>query len=124
MQLELPAQPESAARARAAIAEYARSHGADPTALVTVVSEAIANAVLHAFPSGEGGRIKVHAEVEPGDTLVLIVSDDGSGMRPDPEGRGLGLGLPLMGSMAESVEIESADGGTRLSARFRLRRDR
>lgn len=122
LNLELPARAESAAEARAAVSDYARTHGADANALATVVSEAVANAIRHAFPFGEDGRISIHAEIEAGNTLVLTVSDDGVGMRPDPMSGGLGLGLPLMGKLADSVEIESARKGTRLSVRFHLAR--
>lgn len=44
-----------------------------------------------------------------GQTLEVEVRDHGVGMRPRRDSPGLGLGLPLIGTLASSVEVDSGD---------------
>jgi anti-sigma regulatory factor (Ser/Thr protein kinase) len=91
----------------------------DRAAVVVMVSEAVANCAVHAYPEGEEpGRVRVRAEVS-GDALDVVVSDDGIGMAPDVESSGLGIGVPLISDLSDGVEVE-ADAGTRVTARFEL----
>jgi two-component sensor histidine kinase len=106
-------------RAREAIVGFARQHGADSDGVALAVSEAVTNAILHAFRGRELGKIAVQAWLD-GDLFLVSVSDDGTGMRPNPESPGLGLGLSLIGSVSDGVEIEKLDPGTRLRIRFQL----
>jgi serine/threonine-protein kinase RsbW len=67
LHLQLPAEPDSIARARDAVADRGGELGLDPGAiddLRTVVSEACTNAVLHAYPDEAVDR---PVEVELGD---------------------------------------------------------
>jgi anti-sigma regulatory factor (Ser/Thr protein kinase) len=119
-----PAVPESVGRLRNAVAEFARGHGADDAqvmALQLATSEAMSNAVVHAFEDRpEPGTITVVAGRE-GDELWVLVRDDGSGMRPRPDSPGLGVGLPLMTRTTDSLKFSQApDGGTEVSMRFGL----
>jgi anti-sigma regulatory factor (Ser/Thr protein kinase) len=119
LQLELPASRESVAHARHAVARFAEAIGVDQAGVELAVSEAVGNAVVHAFPEGVTGTIRLRA-VHRGDVLVVTVSDDGTGMRPNPDSAGLGLGLPLIGRIADSVHISHrAGGGTVVTMHFR-----
>ena len=71
------------------------------------VSEALSNAVLHAYVGCESpGEMQVEAWVDS-DGLQIAVSDDGIGMLPRPDSPGLGLGLALIGQVADAVRVES-----------------
>jgi serine/threonine-protein kinase RsbW/stage II sporulation protein AB (anti-sigma F factor) len=110
LELQLPARAPSVTEARHAVAAYADRLGADEGAVALAVSEAVGNAVVHAYPEGNPGTITVRALTESG-FLVVSVADDGTGMRPNPQSTGLGLGLPLIGRLSAGLEIESTDGG-------------
>lgn len=117
LELSLYAESESVAKARHAAAEFARTHGADPDDIALAISEAVSNAVLHAFRGVDTGRIDVRGFPD-GDSLVLSVSDDGVGVTPNPDSPGLGLGLALIGSLSEGVELRKEGRGTTLVMRF------
>ncbi len=88
------------------------------------VSEAVTNAVLHAYRDRPAGE--VHVEVHRDAAEVRItVADEGAGMRPRPDSPGLGLGLPLIARLSTSLEVATGDaGGTRLCMTFPLEGDR
>ena len=116
--LELPPLPESVSEARRAAALFAESVGADRSAVELAVAEAVGNAVLHAYPEDEGGTVRVAGRLE-GSSLQFVISDDGVGMRPDPDRAGLGFGLPLIAQTSIALAIsESASGGTELRMSF------
>ena len=79
------------------------------------VSEAITNAVVHAYRDESAGPVRVVACAEPR-RLVVVVRDHGCGMSPNPGSPGLGLGLSVIGRLAAELNIERPDagGGTRL----------
>ena len=118
----LPAGPTAPAVARRAIREFLHAHGADPRALADVMlalSEVVTNAVVHGY-RGEAGEVRVAAE-HSADQLVLSVADRGGGMAPRHDSPGLGLGLPLVGRIANRVDITAeAGGGTLVSMCFTL----
>lgn len=119
---EFPAQAESVPKARAAVTGFALAAGAVPVRLEAIklaTSEAVTNAVLHAYPS-TGGSFHVTASYLPGE-LWLMVADDGAGMRPGRAPRGLGVGLAVIAQLADNLEIiRRSSGGTELQMRFRL----
>jgi two-component sensor histidine kinase len=120
IEMELAAVPASVGAARHATGDLADRVGADRHAVELAVSEAVGNSVLHGFPDVPRGRVAVSAQVQP-DGLLLTVSDDGVGMRPNPDGQGLGFGLPLMAQLATQLEISARrGGGTVLRMRFDL----
>ena len=89
--------------------------------LALAVTEAVSNAVTHAFECPEHGSIEVMAEVLVPDTLRVTVTDDGAGMQPDPGSDGLGLGLSLIGLVSSGFEIRAArPHGTSVRMNFPL----
>jgi anti-sigma regulatory factor (Ser/Thr protein kinase) len=119
MEFELPPEPTSVTRARHAISAVARRVGAPEDDVALAVSEAVGNAVVHAFRDRSEGTITISAHPS-GDELVVTVSDDGSGMAPDMEGRGLGVGITLIARLASDMRLESSERGTTVSMSFEL----
>jgi serine/threonine-protein kinase RsbW len=118
-----PADATSVPDARAAVTEFAREAGVKGERLHAIrlaASEAVTNAVVHAY-DGASGTIQVTASYVPGEVWVLI-SDSGSGLRTRTGRSGLGLGLVLIAQLADEFEIASrGTGGTELRMLFRLR---
>lgn len=122
LRLGLAARPDNLALVRQALAGLADGAGIAELPLADlkqIATEACMNAVVHAYPDGEEGRIDVTATATPG-IVELRVRDWGVGFRPRPAetDRSLHLGLPLIATIADSFEIASpASGGTELVAR-------
>jgi anti-sigma regulatory factor (Ser/Thr protein kinase) len=120
LDVDLPAEPRSASRARRAVLSALRGIAVDRDAIGVVVSEAVTNAVLHAYRDRERpGRVHVSASLDDHGVQVAV-DDDGMGMRPRIDSPGIGLGLPLIGDLADRVEVSSRGPGTRIAARFSL----
>jgi anti-sigma regulatory factor (Ser/Thr protein kinase) len=119
LDVRLPAEAASIPVLRHKIVAFAAEHGvADPPAVGLAVTEAATNAVLHAYPEGESGDVRLVACLER-TQLVVVVRDWGPGMRPRADSPGLGIGLPTIATLAGSLELEAADGtGTLLRMRF------
>jgi anti-sigma regulatory factor (Ser/Thr protein kinase) len=115
------AVPASVPVLRGEIADYARMAGIDEPLLSSVklaVSEAVTNAVLHAYVGLRPGPVHVAARIEA-DCLLVEVSDDGGGMTPRLDSPGLGVGLPFIAEIADELDISSSPrGGARLRMRF------
>lgn len=117
--VDLPAVPESAPLARGAVLEALAGVAVDRDAVGVVVSEAVANAIMHAYRDREEpGRVRVSVGVGD-ESLELAVDDDGLGMSPRMDSPGAGLGVPLMAGFADEVTVECSEG-THLRARFAL----
>jgi serine/threonine-protein kinase RsbW len=118
-----PADPDSVASARNALTEYAVAAGAGGERLEAIrlaASEAVTNAVLHAYEGARGGAIQLSASYVHGE-FWLLIADDGTGLRPRGPHSGLGLGLALIAQLADEFQILSrATGGTELRMQFRL----
>jgi stage II sporulation protein AB (anti-sigma F factor) len=117
VRLDLKCDAQSVATARHAVAELARRVGAQVDDVKIAVSEAVANAVVHAYRGMRPGRIWVKARPERG-RLVVIVADDGIGMTPNPGGPGLRVGIPLITKLCDDVRFASSDEGTTVSMSF------
>jgi anti-sigma regulatory factor (Ser/Thr protein kinase) len=113
------AAPASVGKIRRRVVDFASQHGAGPAELGSValaVSEAAANAVVHAYP-GTGGPIYVEADVEDGD-LELVVADDGHGFTTAQSTR-LGAGLAVVARSCAAYAIrERLPHGVELWMRF------
>jgi serine/threonine-protein kinase RsbW/stage II sporulation protein AB (anti-sigma F factor) len=118
-EMRLGAQPPSVGTLRASVVEFAQEIGFEDTGPIALaVSEALTNAVLHAYRDIDVGDVRVVACDKP-DRLVVVVRDYGGGMLPRADSPGLGLGLPLITSMTDALQIEAADGaGTLLRMHF------
>ncbi len=117
------ADPESVGRARAELARFASRAGASPALVDGVrlaVSEAVTNAVRHAYPL-VAGEIRVRA-LAGEDVLEVVVSDDGCGVhRNNTAGGGLGFGLALICEVSDQMTLAPrSDGGTDVRMRFSL----
>ena len=124
LSLAWKAVPASVAEARRAVADFAAAAGVGSdtlAALRVAVSEAVTNAVVHAYlDAPEPGPVYVTAECHE-DSMWVAVSDEGRGMIPRPDSPGIGLGLPLIARMTAGFELQERDGGgTVLRMRFRL----
>jgi len=116
-----PAEPAYVGPARRRVAAYAHEHGvADVDGVALAVSEAITNAVLHAYVDGPPGAVYVTATMVAGEGLIVCVGDDGRGMKPREDSPGMGVGLPLVATLADRVEVtRRPGGGTQVRMSFR-----
>jgi stage II sporulation protein AB (anti-sigma F factor) len=118
-----PAIPESVPIARRALTAAAATAGAGGERLEEIrlaVSEALTNAVVHAYRYGPPGRLHVTAAVADGELWVLI-GDDGRGMHAWNDSNGLGIGLSLISGLSDDFAIVTrASGGTEVQMRFDL----
>src|SRR4051794_15497865 len=120
LDVDLPAEPLSASQARRAVLEALSGIAVDRDAVGVVVSEAVTNAVIHAYRDRtHPGVVHVSASLAD-DGVEVAVDDDGLGMRPRGDSPGVGLGLPLMGDLADHIEVSSRGPGTRIAAFFQL----
>jgi len=117
----VPARPDSVARVRQAVGDFAAEAGAPGDVVDDVrlaVGEACSNAVLHGAGAAEG-RIDVEAGLA-GQDLVVLVRDYGAGMGRRSARRGLGVGLSLIAGVCESLELRHAHPGTAVTMCFPL----
>ena len=135
MRLELPARSVNEGFARAAVAAFAAQ--LDPTMaelgdIRTAVSEAVTNAVVHAYPN-EIGVIQIRARILQNDVLELVVKDYGVGIADVDQARTplfttggeerSGMGFTIMESFMDSLRIRSKPGkGTTVTMRRRVKR--
>ena len=113
--LQLPAEPRSVPTARHALQRFAADTGVDVQAVALAVSEAVTNAVQHAYPDADG-EIMVRALVN--DVLRVIVSDRGAGFAPRPRDGRLHLGLAVISEVADAVDITAGSDGVEIEMRF------
>ena len=135
MSLEFPSKSCNEAFARAAVACFAAQ--LDPTVeelgdIRTAVSEAVTNAIVHAYPN-ELGTVTLRCRILKGQVLDIVVKDRGVGipdieqaMRPMYTTGGAdrsGMGFTIMESFMSNLEISSSPGkGTTVHMRRKLLR--
>jgi anti-sigma regulatory factor (Ser/Thr protein kinase) len=117
-----PANPDSVGSARHRLTDFAAAAGATERQVEAVrlaSSEALTNAVLHAY-RGQAGSIHMTAALVSNELWVLI-ADDGIGLEPRADRPGLGLGLGLIAQLSDHLAIAPrASGGTEVRMRFNL----
>jgi serine/threonine-protein kinase RsbW len=121
------ARPEIIRALRNVVASFARESGladAQVFAVKFCVSEAVSNAVEHAYPESEPGPVEVSAQ-EVGDELAVVVEDHGrvhhDGKRSEDEG---GFGLPFIARLTDGCTFTAAGDGTTVEMRFPLPRSK
>ena len=110
MELVLDARPEHVSIMRNAAAAAAEAVGLSAERVEDVslaVGEASANVVTHAYEGGTGSFALLVFDTP--DDLRLVVRDWGTGIAPRPDSPGLGLGLPLIGALADHLEVVQDD---------------
>ena len=120
--LRLDAIPGAVPEARRAITELCESAGLTADVIETVrlaVTEACANCVRHAYePDAAGGDYLVEAQLSEA-SLVVVVSDAGTGLAE--YSAGTGRGLEIMRKVASRVIISWPPGaGTQVEMHFDL----
>ncbi|MBQ9460101.1 MAG: anti-sigma F factor [Oscillospiraceae bacterium] len=119
--------------ARTAVAAFAAQ--LDPTLdelgdIKTAVSEAVTNAIVHAYPD-ELGRISLRASVFEANTLEIVVRDWGCGIADVDRAREplyttggeerSGMGFTIMESVMDSLSVRSTPGkGTVVTMKRRI----
>ena len=137
MTLEFPSRSANEAFARTAVACFASQM--DPTLeelgdIRTAVSEAVTNAIVHAYPNSLG-NISVRCRILKDNVLDIVVKDKGIGIenldlarKPMYTTGGMersGMGFTIMESFMTSVDVTSVPGkGTSVHMRRRLQRRR
>ena len=77
------------------------------TGVKLAVSEAVTNAVVHAYVGAEQpGEVRVDAPRRATTDVLVTVSDDGCGMVPRLDSPGLGVGLPFIAHTTDTLDIE------------------
>ena len=122
IKLEFPSRSSNEGFARAAAAAFASQ--LDPTMeelgdLRTAVSEAVTNAIVHAYPDCIG-RIAMRMRIIEGSVVEISVRDWGKGiedvkkaMTPLYTSGGeerSGMGFTIMGSFTDKLRVRSAPG--------------
>lgn len=116
---------ENVPRIREGVLEFLEAIGiADARAedIRIALTEAVANAVMHAYRRDmQPGSVHVSASAD-GDWIELRVIDQGIGSGPRKDSPGLGLGLSLIRRLADQTELRLPPNGhgTEVWMRFRL----
>jgi anti-sigma regulatory factor (Ser/Thr protein kinase) len=122
LELRLPARAENVAVVRHAFGGFAEALSVDEQTLADIklaVTEACTNVVIHAYDKEEGD-LEVDASIDDR-LLTVVIRDSGRGISPRPDSPGLGLGLPLIATLAETLELGKDDGDhTEVRMTFRL----
>ena len=135
IKLEFPARSVNEGFARAAAAAFVSQ--LDPTLtelgdIKTAVSEAVTNAVVHAYPE-EIGVVQLRLRILPGGELEIMVKDRGTGI-PDVERARTplyttggedrsGMGFTIMEGFMDKLRVRSVPGrGTTVTMRRKLQR--
>lgn len=125
IELALPARAENVAIVRHALGALGETYDLSEQMLSDLrlaVTEACTNVVLHAYPDGAEGPLEVRASISD-EQLTVLVRDHGTGIAPRPDSPGLGLGLPLIASLADTVQLgHDEEGHTEVRMGFSLRR--
>jgi serine/threonine-protein kinase RsbW/stage II sporulation protein AB (anti-sigma F factor) len=111
-ELELAAETDNVPLVRHALRGLLETAGVSEERISDItlaVTEACANAVLHAYPD-RSGQFEASADLSAAGELVVTVRDYGSGMSPRVDSPGLGVGLPVMAAIADALEIDTPAG--------------
>jgi anti-sigma regulatory factor (Ser/Thr protein kinase) len=85
-------------------------------AIALAVSEAVGNAVRHAYPAA-AGDVELTVEYDLGEIIITVI-DTGVGITDRSHDPGLGLGLQLMDALTKNCTIDSHGAGTTITLAF------
>lgn len=113
LRLEASASPGDVGRLRSRVRRWLNAVLDEDSVddLTLAVSEALENAVDHAFVGRTPGTMTVVADCSD-DEVVVAVTDDGRWQEPTTAPTTRGRGLALMRSLADSAEVATDDRGT------------
>ena len=133
MQLKLPALSANEGMARAAVAAFCSQ--LDPSAveladIKCAVSEAVTNAIVHAYPDTLG-KVSLRVRILEDSVLEIVVRDWGRGIADVGKAREpmyttggderSGMGFTIMESFMDKLSVRSAPGkGTRVMMRKKI----
>ncbi|MCL2082482.1 MAG: anti-sigma F factor [Oscillospiraceae bacterium] len=133
LKMEFDSRSVNEGLARSAISQFAAQ--LDPTLeelgdIKTAVSEAVTNAIVHAYPE-HIGRVWLRVRVLEGGVLELVVRDRGVGIPNLDEARlpmyttggadRAGMGFTIMDSFMDTLKVRSDQGkGTTVTMRRRV----
>lgn len=120
---ELPANPDSVRDARQLVGALLQQGAMERNRrddVLLAVSEAVTNAVRHAYDEGRSGSMDLTVQSSASE-LAITVADHGRGLdRPSPS-PGLGFGVSLIKQMADhAVFLANRQGGTTVEMTFGL----
>ena len=135
MRLEFCGKPENESFARMAVSAFFMQLNPtleEMTDVKTAVSEAVTNAVVHAYPGNPEGMVWMQARLFQERGIEIEVADTGIGI-PDlkqamepfyttqPEAERSGMGFQVMKSFMDDLQVQSAPGeGTKVTMRKML----
>jgi serine/threonine-protein kinase RsbW len=116
---ELPATVASVAEARRSVRRFTTDLEVDVDGIVLAVSEAVANAVTHAYADSVPGVIELSATATPYE-VAIEVRDHGRGMAwASRRSSGAGYGIEIIRRLAQHVAVQDSADGVALMMRFR-----
>ncbi len=136
MKIEIPALGRNESFARNVVAGFAVECA--PTVgeisdIKTAVSEAVTNAVVHAYDEeNDSNLIEIAADIDDDNTLTVSVRDFGRGIEDvaearepffttKPDAERSGMGFTIIETFMDDLEVESAPGkGTTVIMRKRI----
>lgn len=136
MKLEFLSKSSNEAFARIAVAAFVSQ--LDPTIeeiadIKTVVSEAVTNAIIHAYPNRDDGIVKIKASIK-NDEIEIEISDTGAGIENVEEAKKplfttkcnlerSGMGFAIMESFMDELKVESILGlGTKITMTKKIKK--
>ena len=135
MELEFPSRSANESFARSVVGSFAAQ--LDPTLeeindVKTAVSEAVTNAIVHAYPDTLG-KVVVRLRIREGQVLEIVVRDWGVGIPDIEQARTplfttgseerAGMGFTIMESFMDSLKVRSSPGkGTTVTMRRKIAR--
>ncbi len=136
MRMEIPSRSENERFARTVCAAFLLE--LDPTIeeiteVKTAISEAVTNAIIHGYKSGDG-VIEIYGEIN-GNEVTYKIADKGCGIADIdkareplytgmPESERSGMGFSIMEAFMDGLKVESVEGqGTTVTMTKRLKND-
>lgn len=136
MELKIPSRSENERFARTVCAAFVLE--LDPTVeeiteIKTAISEAVTNAIIHGYKSGDG-IVEIMGDINARN-VTYVIKDTGCGIGDIskareplytgmPEGERSGMGFSIMEAFMDELKVESVEGqGTTVTMTKRLRSD-